>query len=53
MQVKILAELFDPWQEVQAYQQAAAEMAGKFGATKLTDIPTKRYAELLAAAEEI
>lgn len=35
MQVKILAELFDPWQEVQAYQKAALEMAGKFGATNV------------------
>lgn len=29
------------------------DLIGKFGATKLTDIPTKRYAELLAAAEEL
>ncbi|MGZ5050056.1 MAG: molybdenum cofactor biosynthesis protein MoaE [Methylobacter sp.] len=35
MQVKVLVELFDPWQEIQAYQQAAIEMVGKFGATNV------------------
>lgn len=35
MHIKILAGLFDPWQEVQAYQQAASGIAGKFGATNV------------------
>jgi hypothetical protein len=29
------------------------DLIGKFGAAKLTDIPTERYGELLAAAEEL
>jgi molybdopterin synthase catalytic subunit len=33
MVVKICADIFDPWQEVQEYQNSANEMAGKFGAT--------------------
>jgi pyruvate/2-oxoglutarate dehydrogenase complex dihydrolipoamide acyltransferase (E2) component len=28
-------------------------LIGKFGATKLTDIPSEKYVELLAAAEEL
>lgn len=35
MTVKICAEGFDPWHEVQAYQNAAQHMAGKFGATSI------------------
>lgn len=35
MAVKIYAQGFDPWQEVQAYQNAARQMAGKFGATNV------------------
>lgn len=35
MRIKICAEAFEPWQEVQTYQQSATDMAGKFGATSL------------------
>ncbi|MGZ8163135.1 MAG: molybdenum cofactor biosynthesis protein MoaE [Methylobacter sp.] len=35
MVVKICADIFDPWQEVQKYQNSANEMAGKFGATSI------------------
>lgn len=35
MGVKICADIFDPWQEVQEYQNSANEMAGKFGATSI------------------
>jgi molybdopterin synthase catalytic subunit len=35
MVVKICADIFDPWQEVQEYQNSANEMAGKFGATSI------------------
>ncbi|MDD5578246.1 MAG: molybdenum cofactor biosynthesis protein MoaE [Methylobacter sp.] len=35
MTVKICADIFDPWQEIQAYQNVAKEMAGKFGATSI------------------
>ncbi|MGZ8223710.1 MAG: molybdenum cofactor biosynthesis protein MoaE [Methylobacter sp.] len=35
MAVKICADIFDPWQEVQKYQNSANEMAGKFGATSI------------------
>jgi molybdopterin synthase catalytic subunit len=35
MRIKICAEPFEPWHEVQAYQQSAISMAGKFGATSL------------------
>jgi molybdopterin synthase catalytic subunit len=35
MAVKICADIFDPWQEVQKYQNSAKEMAGKFGATSI------------------
>jgi len=33
--IKIYAERFDPLQEVQAHQNAAGHMAGKFGATNI------------------
>jgi molybdopterin synthase catalytic subunit len=35
MLVKILAEPFDPWAEASGYQNAAEQMAGKFGAMNL------------------
>ncbi|MGJ0484981.1 MAG: molybdenum cofactor biosynthesis protein MoaE [Methylomicrobium sp.] len=35
MLVKISAEPFDPWDEASGYQNAAAQMAGKFGAMNL------------------
>jgi molybdopterin synthase catalytic subunit len=35
MAIKIYAQSFDPWQEVQAYQNAAQYMSGKFGATNI------------------
>jgi molybdopterin synthase catalytic subunit len=35
MLVKISAEPFDPWAEASGYQNAAAQMAGKFGAMNL------------------
>ena len=35
MQIKICSECFDPWQEVQRYQQSSTGMAGKFGATNV------------------
>ena len=35
MTIKIIAELFDPWQEIQSYQNSASAMMGKFGATSI------------------
>jgi len=35
MAVKICSEAFDPWQEIQHYQQSAKDMAGQFGATSI------------------
>jgi molybdopterin synthase catalytic subunit len=35
MHIKICTSLFDPWQEVQAYQNANQTMAGRFGATNI------------------
>ncbi|MGZ8094683.1 MAG: molybdenum cofactor biosynthesis protein MoaE [Methylosarcina sp.] len=35
MTVKISEGLFDPWNEVRLYQEASAQMAGKFGATNV------------------
>lgn len=35
MAIKIYAQSFDPWQEVQAYQNTAQHMSGKFGATNI------------------
>jgi len=33
--IKIYAELFDPWHEIQAYQNSVKHMAGQFGATNI------------------
>jgi len=35
MQVKIVEQAFDPWQEIQQFQNSAQEMSGKFGATSV------------------
>lgn len=35
MTIKICAEAFDPWQEIQSYQKSASAMVGKFGATSV------------------
>lgn len=35
MEIKIVSEKFDPWQEVQVFQQMANEMQGKYGATSI------------------
>jgi molybdopterin synthase catalytic subunit len=35
MTIKICQALFDPWQEIQAYQNEAKTMAGQFGATTI------------------
>ena len=35
MEVKIVVEPFDPWQEIQLFQQSAPAMRGKFGATSI------------------
>jgi molybdopterin synthase catalytic subunit len=35
MQVELRGENFDPWQEIQTFQQAHAELNGKFGATSI------------------
>jgi len=35
MTIKIIAELFDPFQEIQAYQNSTNTMMGKFGATSI------------------
>jgi molybdopterin synthase catalytic subunit len=33
--IKIYQEIFNPWHEIQAYQDAAKDMAGQFGATSI------------------
>jgi len=33
--VKLRGESFDPWQEIQTYQNTKPELAGKFGATSI------------------
>ena len=35
MEVKIVSECFDPWQEIQQFQKTAEDMRGKFGATSV------------------
>lgn len=35
MQITICPDVFDPWQALQAYQQSAQDMSGKFGATSI------------------
>ncbi len=35
MKIKIVKEGFNPWQEVEAYQQAATDFTGNFGATNI------------------
>ncbi len=35
MAVELRGECFDPWRELQAYQQGRPELAGKFGATSI------------------
>ena len=35
MNIKIVAEPFDPWQEIQQFQKTAPAMSGKFGATSV------------------
>jgi len=35
MKIKIVTESFDPWQEIQQFQQSAENMRGKFGATSI------------------
>ncbi|MCX7100707.1 MAG: molybdenum cofactor biosynthesis protein MoaE [Methylobacter sp.] len=35
MTIKICAEAFDPWQEIQSYQNSVSAMVGKFGATSI------------------
>jgi len=35
MTIKICADAFDPWHELQAYQNSATDMNGKFGATSI------------------
>lgn len=35
MAIKICAKAFDPWHEIQAYQQKTAAIAGQFGATSI------------------
>ncbi|MGZ4968990.1 MAG: molybdenum cofactor biosynthesis protein MoaE [Methylobacter sp.] len=35
MAIKLYAEAFDPWAQVQSYQYSAQNMAGKFGATNI------------------
>lgn len=35
MKIKIVTESFDPWQEMQQFQQSAEDMRGKFGATSI------------------
>lgn len=35
MKVVLCGEAFDPWQELQAYQNANPKLAGKFGATSV------------------
>lgn len=33
MEIRICAEAFDPWREIQAYQKSLSHLAGKIGAT--------------------
>ena len=35
MEIKIVAEPFDPWQEIQQFQNSAQAMQGKYGATSI------------------
>ena len=35
MEVKIVSEPFDPWQQIQQYQSLASDMHGKYGATSV------------------
>lgn len=35
MKVKICAEAFDPWREIQTYQEIVGRNSGKFGATSI------------------
>jgi molybdopterin synthase catalytic subunit len=35
MNIKIVAEPFDPWKEIQQFQKSAPGMSGKFGATSV------------------
>lgn len=35
MEVKIIAEPFDPWQEIQQFQNSVPAMRGKYGATSI------------------
>ena len=35
MNIKICTEPFEPWREIQAHQNSAEDMAGKFGATSV------------------
>jgi len=35
MSVELRGEAFDPWQELQKYQNSKPELAGKFGATSI------------------
>jgi len=35
VEIKILQTPFDPWQEIQQFQQASPDMAGKHGATSI------------------
>ncbi len=35
MEIKILSEAFDPWQQIQLHQQAEKKIAGKYGATSV------------------
>ncbi|MFZ2312329.1 MAG: molybdenum cofactor biosynthesis protein MoaE [Methylobacter sp.] len=35
MAIKVCAAALDPWHELQAYQNSAKDMAGKFGATSI------------------
>ena len=35
MSIKICAEAFDPWQEIQTHQCSVKDMVGKFGATSV------------------
>jgi len=35
MEIKIVTEPFDPWQEIQMFQKSAKQMHGKYGATSI------------------
>jgi len=35
MQIKIVDDIFDPWQEIQQFQSSANDMQGKYGATSI------------------